>query len=332
MPTIATNTRVSREELLDFVRTRHHLILVTTRADGRPQLSPVTGGVDDDGRIVISTYPDRAKATNLRRNPRASVLVLSDEWNDAWVQVDGTAEVLDMFPHEASRLAGSAPPDTNPRGVPERAPSQEAEDGLVDYFRCISGEHPDWDEYRQAMRRQGKSLVRITPDRWGPVATGGFPGDRGPGRWRRAPPPRRPCCRRSPATAPRTPSGSCRCWPTTSSCGCSARWSGLRRPRVPTGSCTPRTTARCCRATWCAPPATARAGMSPSTRPRTGWPPRWPCTAMSTTETPTTTPARPGWGRPTTGVTTTTRSGTARSWSSPTATARPSTGSPSRST
>jgi PPOX class probable F420-dependent enzyme len=155
MPTIATNTRVERDELLDFVRTRHHLILVTHRADGSPQLSPVTGGVDADGRIVISTYPDRAKATNLRRDARASVLVLSDEWNDAWVQVDGSAEVLDM-------------------------PSQEAEDGLVEYFRCISGEHPDWDDYRAAMRRQGKSLVRITPERWGPVATGGFPADRAP--------------------------------------------------------------------------------------------------------------------------------------------------------
>jgi PPOX class probable F420-dependent enzyme len=155
MPQIATNTRVSREELLDFVRTRHHLILVTTRHDGRPQLSPVTGGVDAEGRIVVSTYPDRAKATNLRRDPRASVLVLSDDWNDAWVQVDGSAEVLDM-------------------------PSQEAEDGLVEYFRCISGEHPDWEEYRRAMRSQGKSLVRITPERWGPVATGGFPADRMP--------------------------------------------------------------------------------------------------------------------------------------------------------
>ena len=155
MPRIATTDRVDREQLLDFVRTRHHLVLVTTRADGRPQVSPVTGGVDSEGRIVISTYPDRAKATNLRRHPAASVLVLSDEWDDAWVQVDGTAEVLDM-------------------------PSSEAEDGLVEYFRCISGEHPDWDEYRQAMRRQGKSLLRITVDRWGPIATGGFPADRGP--------------------------------------------------------------------------------------------------------------------------------------------------------
>jgi PPOX class probable F420-dependent enzyme len=155
MPRIATKDRIGRDELLDFVRSRHHLVLVTTRADGRPQLSPVTGGVDTDGRVVISTYPDRAKAVNLRRNPTASVLVLSDEWDDAWVQVDGSAEVLDM-------------------------PSTEAEDGLVEYFRCISGEHPDWDDYREAMRRQGKSLIRITVESWGPVATGGFPPDRTP--------------------------------------------------------------------------------------------------------------------------------------------------------
>jgi PPOX class probable F420-dependent enzyme len=155
MPRIATKDRIGRDELLDFVRTRHHLVLVTTRADGRPQLSPVAGGVDTEGRVVISTYPDRAKAVNLRRNPAASVLVLSDEWDDAWVQVDGTAEVLDM-------------------------PSTEAEDGLVEYFRCISGEHSDWDEYREAMRRQGKSLIRITVETWGPVATGGFPPDRAP--------------------------------------------------------------------------------------------------------------------------------------------------------
>ena len=155
MPTIATNTRVERAELLEFARTRHHLVLLTHRADGRPQLSPVTGGVSAEGHIVISTYPDRAKAVNLRRDPRCSVLVLSDEWNDAWVQVDGTCEVLDM-------------------------PSPEAEDGLVEYFRCISGEHPDWEEYREAMRKQGKSLLRITPTSWGPVATGGFPPDRAP--------------------------------------------------------------------------------------------------------------------------------------------------------
>ena len=145
---IATTTTVALDELLEFVRPRHHLVLVTQRQDGTPQMSPVTGGVDQEGRIVISTYPERAKASNARREPSVSVMVLGDEFNDAWVQIDGVCEVID-------------PPDSV--------------EPLVDYFRCISGEHPDWDEYRQAMRDQGKSLLRITPKRWGPIATGGFP-------------------------------------------------------------------------------------------------------------------------------------------------------------
>jgi PPOX class probable F420-dependent enzyme len=147
-PSIATNTTVSREELVEFVRPRHRAVLITTRADGTPQASPVTCGVDGAGRIVVSTYPERAKTHNARRDPRVSVLVLSDDFGGAWVQVDGTAEVLDL---------------------------PEALEPLVDYYRAISGEHPDWDDYRAAMVRQGKSLVRITPTRWGPVATGGFP-------------------------------------------------------------------------------------------------------------------------------------------------------------
>ncbi|HEY4701864.1 MAG TPA: PPOX class F420-dependent oxidoreductase [Streptosporangiaceae bacterium] len=147
-PQIATNTSVSRDELLDFIRPRHHAIVITARADGRPQASPVTCGVDEAGRIVVSTYPERAKTRNARRNPQASVLILSDDFGGAWVQVDGDAEVIDM---------------------------PEAAEVLVDYYRAIAGEHPDWDEYRRAMARQGKSLLRITPTSWGPVATGGFP-------------------------------------------------------------------------------------------------------------------------------------------------------------
>ena len=149
-PKIATADHVDRERLLEFARTRHKGTLVTTRADGRPQMSPVSCGVDDQGRVVVSTYPGRAKARNARRDPRVSILVHSDDWNDAYVQIDGTAEVVDM-------------PD--------------AVEPLVEYYRCIAGEHPDWDEYRDAMRRQGKSLIRITVDRWGPIATGGFPPD-----------------------------------------------------------------------------------------------------------------------------------------------------------
>jgi PPOX class probable F420-dependent enzyme len=146
--TIATNTKVDLDGLLEFVRPRHHMLLITTRQDGSPQASPVSGGVDAEGRIVISSYPERAKSTNVRRNPQTSVMVMSDEWDGAWVQVDGTGEVIEL-------------PD--------------AVEPLVDYYRSISGEHPDWDEYREAMRKQGKCLIRITPTRWSPVATGGFP-------------------------------------------------------------------------------------------------------------------------------------------------------------
>jgi len=148
MPTVATAATVSREELLDFLRPRHKGIYAATRGDGRTQLSPVSCGVDPQGRIVVSTYPQRAKTRNTRRQPEVSICVISDDFGGPWVQVYGTAEVLDM---------------------------PEAAEPFVDYFRCIAGEHPDWDEYKRAMAEQGKSLIRITATSWGPVATGGFP-------------------------------------------------------------------------------------------------------------------------------------------------------------
>src|SRR6201995_5842872 len=131
-PQIARADQVGRDELLDFLRDRHHVVLVTTKRDGTLQLSPVTAGLDEAGRIVISTYPERAKAHNARRHPAVDVLVLSDDFGGAWVQVSGTAEVLDL---------------------------PEAMEPLVESFRCISGEHSDWAEYRGAMQRQGKSLL-----------------------------------------------------------------------------------------------------------------------------------------------------------------------------
>ena len=88
---------------------------------------------------------------NAKRDPRVSVLIHSDEWDGPYVQLDGRAEVLDM---------------------------PTALDALVEYYRCIAGEHPDWDEYRAAMVEQNKSLIRITVESWGPVATGGFPPER----------------------------------------------------------------------------------------------------------------------------------------------------------
>ena len=145
---IATNIEVSRKELLDFIRPRHRAILATTRRDGSPQMSPNTMGVDDNGRLVISTYPHRVKVHNIRRNPSVSVCVLSDDFGNEWVQVYGNAEITEL---------------------------PEAVEPLVEYYRNIAGEHPDWDEYREAMVEQGKCLIRIEIESWGPVARGGFP-------------------------------------------------------------------------------------------------------------------------------------------------------------
>ena len=130
----ATARTVDREELVEFLRTRHRGLLATTRRDGRPQLSPVSCGVDPDGRIVIATYPQRAKTRNAKADDRVSICVQSSDWNDEYVQVDGRAEVLDM---------------------------PEALDGLVEYFRSISGEHPDWDEYRAAMVDDRRVLMTM---------------------------------------------------------------------------------------------------------------------------------------------------------------------------
>ncbi|WP_419846206.1 PPOX class F420-dependent oxidoreductase [Candidatus Poriferisocius sp.] len=148
MASIATDRYVDRAEMEDFVRPRHRGVLLTTRRDGRPQSSLVTMGLDTSGRVVVSSYPERAKSMNVKRNPSASMVVMSDEFGGEWMQLDGTAEVLDM---------------------------PEALDGLVEYFRVISGEHPDWDEYREAMAHQGKCLIRLTIDQWGPISKGGFP-------------------------------------------------------------------------------------------------------------------------------------------------------------
>ena len=145
---VATNTDVDRAGLLAFIRPRHQAVLATERADGTPQLSPVTMGVDPEGAVVIASYPGRAKTRNLRVHPMATVCVLSDNFSGEWVQLSGPATVVDV---------------------------PEALDGLVAYFRSISGEHSDWDEYRRAMIDQGKVLIRIVPERWGPISRGGFP-------------------------------------------------------------------------------------------------------------------------------------------------------------
>jgi PPOX class probable F420-dependent enzyme len=144
-PQIAVNTAVSRDELTDFMSARHHAIVITVRADGRPQASPVTFGVDAEGRIVIATYPERAKTRNARRNQQVSVVILSDDFGGPGVQVDGTAEVLDV---------------------------PEAVEPLVDYFRSISGEHPDWEEFERDMVAQHRVAIAVQPQSAGPDIAG----------------------------------------------------------------------------------------------------------------------------------------------------------------
>ena len=139
---------VDADELRTHLDGKHRWVLATTRTDGRPQMSLVTGGMSADGRLLVTSYPSRAKVKNAKRDANVSILVMGEAFNDAWVQIDGTAAVADV-----------------PDGL----------DDFVEYFRCISGEHPDWDEYRQAMIDQGKSVIAITPTRWSPVSKGGFP-------------------------------------------------------------------------------------------------------------------------------------------------------------
>ncbi|MCP3934671.1 MAG: PPOX class F420-dependent oxidoreductase [Actinomycetia bacterium] len=145
---MSSDREVSLVELVEFVKGKNRWVLSTARADGRPQMSLVSGGMTTRGELAVASYPSRAKVMNAKNNSSVSVLVMGSEFNDEWVQIDGTARVYDM---------------------------PEAADGLVEYFRCISGEHPDWDEYRKAMADQGKSVILIEPTRWGPVSKGGFP-------------------------------------------------------------------------------------------------------------------------------------------------------------
>jgi PPOX class probable F420-dependent enzyme len=129
----------------DFLRQHHRAVLATTRADGRPQLSPVLAAVDRDGLVVVSTRETALKVRNVRRDPRVSLCVITDEFFGAWLQVDGAAEILAL-------------PD--------------ALEPLVDYYRRVSGENPDWDEYRAAMHRERRVLLRITIERAGPDRSG----------------------------------------------------------------------------------------------------------------------------------------------------------------
>ncbi len=129
----------------DFVRNNHRAVLTTRRANGDPQLAPVICGVDAGGRVAVSTRETALKVKNIRRDPRVSLCVLNDRFFGDWVQVDGTAEVVSL---------------------------PEAMDLLVEYYRSLAGEHPDWDEYRGAMERERRVLVRVELQRAGPDRSG----------------------------------------------------------------------------------------------------------------------------------------------------------------
>lgn len=133
------------DRALDFLRANHRAVLATTRADGRPQLSPVLCGVETAGRVLISTRETAVKTRNVRRNPLASLCVFTDTFFGGWVQVEGKAEVVSL---------------------------PEAMELLVEYYRLVSGEHPDWDDYRATMQRDRRCVIRIEIDRAGPDISG----------------------------------------------------------------------------------------------------------------------------------------------------------------
>src|SRR5580692_1201470 len=126
------------DEARDFLRANHHAVLATTRADGRPQRSPVAVTVDADGRAIVSTRETALKTRNVQRDPHVSLCVFTDAFFGGWVQVDGVADVQVL-------------PD--------------AMEPLVDYYRRVAGEHPDWDDYRAAMVREERVLIRIRLER-----------------------------------------------------------------------------------------------------------------------------------------------------------------------
>jgi PPOX class probable F420-dependent enzyme len=129
----------------EFLKTHHRAVLATTRRDGRPQMSPVLAAVDDEGRVLISTREGAIKTRNARRDSRVSLCVFSDGFFGEWVQADGSAEIVSL---------------------------PAAMELLVDYYRRVAGEHPDWADYRAAMGRDKRVIMRVTITRAGPDVSG----------------------------------------------------------------------------------------------------------------------------------------------------------------
>jgi PPOX class probable F420-dependent enzyme len=136
---------VDLDRARDFLRTHHRAVLATTRRDGRPQLSPVVAAIDEEGRVLISTRETAVKTRNLRRDPRVSLCAFNDGFFGEWIQAEGTAEIISL---------------------------PAAMDILVAYYRGVAGEHPDWADYRAAMERDKRVIVRISITRAGPDISG----------------------------------------------------------------------------------------------------------------------------------------------------------------
>jgi PPOX class probable F420-dependent enzyme len=136
---------VTPDQARQFVADHHRAVMITRRSAGGLQTSPVTVGIDSDGKVVISTREAAYKVRNLRRRPTATLCVFTDSFFGSWVQIEGAAEIV---------------------------PLPQAMDGLIDYYRRISGEHPDWDDYRRAMVDQRRVLVRVSIEKVGPTRAG----------------------------------------------------------------------------------------------------------------------------------------------------------------
>jgi PPOX class probable F420-dependent enzyme len=136
---------VSPDEAREFVAGNHRAVLVTRRGDGGLQMSPITVGTDGDAKVVISSRETAYKTRNLQRDPRATLCVFTDRFFGPWIQIEGRAEITSL---------------------------PEAMEGLVDYYRRIRGEHPDWDDYRRAMEEEKRVLIRVTIDKAGPKRSG----------------------------------------------------------------------------------------------------------------------------------------------------------------
>ena len=125
------------DQARDYLRQNHRAVLATMRRDGTPQMSPVACAVNSDGDVVVSSRETAIKTKNVLRDPRAWLCVFPDSFFGGFVQVEGDVTVVSL---------------------------PEAMDGLVDYYRNVAGEHPDWDDYRSAMVKDRRLVLSFTVD------------------------------------------------------------------------------------------------------------------------------------------------------------------------